>query len=165
MAGGVENRIYERGDDGNPGDFGNAFRAFVGIHRRQHLDLEITQWQVRPAGNDILPEIPFAVAGAVFIERQLFQERIADPHREGALGLTDPPEIAALWLDYVLELAEEARADTSREASTVVIGIHPFVVGTPDGAAAMRRVLMRLKSDPGVWLSDTAAILKAADGK
>jgi hypothetical protein len=29
----------------------------------------------------------------------------------------------------------------------------------------MRRVLMRLKSDPGVWLTDTAAILKAANGK
>jgi hypothetical protein len=40
-----------------------------------------------------------------------------------------------------------------------------IVVGTPDGAAAMRRVLMRLKSDPSVWLADTAAILKAADGK
>jgi allantoinase len=79
--------------------------------------------------------------------------------------MKSPPEIAALWLDYVLELAEEAHADASREATTVVIGIHPFVVGTPDGAAAMRRVLMRLKSDPSVWLTDTAAILKAADGK
>ena len=79
--------------------------------------------------------------------------------------MKSPPEIATLWLDYVLELAEEARADASREATTVVIGIHPFVVGTPDGAAAMRRVLMRLKSDPSVWLTDTAAILKAADGK
>jgi hypothetical protein len=39
------------------------------------------------------------------------------------------------------------------------------VVGTPDGAAAMRRVLMRLKTDPSVWLADTASILKAADGK
>jgi hypothetical protein len=79
--------------------------------------------------------------------------------------MKSPPEIATLWLDYVLELAEEARGDASREATTVVIGIHPFVVGTPDGAAAMRRVLMRLKSDPSVWLTDTAAILKAADGK
>jgi putative membrane protein len=52
--------------------------------------------------------------------------------------MKSPPEIAALWLDYVLELAEEARTDASREATTVVIGIHPFVVGTPDGAAAMR---------------------------
>jgi hypothetical protein len=29
----------------------------------------------------------------------------------------------------------------------------------------MRRVLMRLKSDPSVWLTDTTAILEAADGK
>ena len=43
--------------------------------------------------------------------------------------MKSPPEIAALWLDYVLELAEEARADASREATTAVIGIHPFVVG------------------------------------
>src|ERR1700752_3481217 len=76
-----------------------------------------------------------------------------------------PPEMATLGLDYVLDLAEEARADASREATTAVIGIHPFVVGTPDGAAAMRPVLMRLKSDPSVWLTDTAALLKAADGK
>jgi allantoinase len=46
-----------------------------------------------------------------------------------------PREIETLWLDYVLELADEARADPAREATTVVIGIHPFVVGTPDGAA------------------------------
>jgi len=79
--------------------------------------------------------------------------------------MKSPPEIAALWLDYVLELAEEARANASREATIVVIGIHPFVVGTPDGAAAMRRVLTRLKTDPSVWLTNTASILKAADGK
>jgi allantoinase len=79
--------------------------------------------------------------------------------------LKSPTEIETLWLDYVLELAEEARADASREATTVVIGIHPFVVGTPDGAAAMRRVLTRLKSDRNVWLTDTEAILKAIDLK
>jgi allantoinase len=73
-----------------------------------------------------------------------------------------PSEIEALWLDYVLELAGEARADPAREATTVVIGIHPFVIGTPDGAAAMRRVLSRLKKDDAVWLADTDAILKAA---
>ena len=73
-----------------------------------------------------------------------------------------PTEIEILWLDYVLELAREARADAAREATTVVIGIHPFVVGTPDGAAAMRRVLLRLKTDDAVWLTDTDAILKAA---
>jgi peptidoglycan/xylan/chitin deacetylase (PgdA/CDA1 family) len=73
-----------------------------------------------------------------------------------------PAEIETLWLDYVLELAREARADPARQATTVVIGIHPFVVGTPDGAAAMRRVLLRLKTDDAVWLTDTDAILKAA---
>ena len=46
-----------------------------------------------------------------------------------------------------------------------MIGIHPFVVGTPDGAAAMRRVLTRVKSDTSVWLTDTDAILKAINVK
>jgi allantoinase len=62
----------------------------------------------------------------------------------------------------VLELANGARADPTREAGTVVIGIHPFVIGTPDGAAALRRVLVRLSKDDAVWLTDTDAILKAA---
>jgi peptidoglycan/xylan/chitin deacetylase (PgdA/CDA1 family) len=73
-----------------------------------------------------------------------------------------PAEIETLWVDYVLELANEARADPAREATTAVIGIHPFVIGTPDGAAAMRRVLTRLQKDEKVWLTDTDAILKAA---
>jgi allantoinase len=76
--------------------------------------------------------------------------------------MKSPTEIETLWLDYVLELANEARADRTREATTVVIGLHPFVVGTPDGAAAMRRVLSRLKKDDAVWPTDTDAILKAA---
>nr|WP_210330638.1 polysaccharide deacetylase [Methylocystis sp. L43] len=71
-------------------------------------------------------------------------------------------EIEALWLDYVSELAIEARANPARGATTVVIGIHPFVVGTPDGALALRRVLLRLKEDDAVWLADADAILKAA---
>ena len=73
-----------------------------------------------------------------------------------------PTEVEALWLDYILELAAEARAEPTGEATAVVIGIHPFVVGTPAGAAAMRRVLRRLKQDDLVWLTDTGAILKAA---
>jgi len=73
-----------------------------------------------------------------------------------------PAEIENLWLDYVSELTREARANPAREATTVVIGIHPFVIGTPDGAAALRRVLLRLKADDAVWLTDTEAILKAA---
>jgi hypothetical protein len=73
-----------------------------------------------------------------------------------------PAEIEPLWLDYVGELAREARADPSRPATTVSIGIHPFVVGTPDGAAVLRRVLERFKQTNEVWLADTEAILKAA---
>jgi len=76
-----------------------------------------------------------------------------------------PTDLETLWLDYVSELASEARADPAREATTVVIGIHPFVIGTPDGAAALRRVLSRLKKDEQVWLTDTDAILKAAGQK
>jgi peptidoglycan/xylan/chitin deacetylase (PgdA/CDA1 family) len=79
--------------------------------------------------------------------------------------MKSPTEIETLWLDYVGELAHEARADPARGATTVVIGIHPFVVGTPDGAAALRRVLTRLKQDDKVWLTDTDAILKAAGVK
>ncbi len=73
-----------------------------------------------------------------------------------------PADIETLWVDYVLELANEARADPARGATTAVIGIHPFVIGTPDGAAALRRVLSRLNKDEKVWLADTDTILKAA---
>jgi allantoinase len=79
--------------------------------------------------------------------------------------MKSPSELETLWLDYVLELAREARADPTRDATTVVIGIHPFVVGTPDGAAAMRRVLTRLQKEDLIWLADTDAILKAAGVK
>jgi peptidoglycan/xylan/chitin deacetylase (PgdA/CDA1 family) len=76
-----------------------------------------------------------------------------------------PVEVETIWLDYVSELASESRADPAREATTVVIGIHPFVIGTPDGAAALRRVLTRFKVDDAVWLADTESTLKAADVK
>jgi hypothetical protein len=75
--------------------------------------------------------------------------------------MKSPSELETLWLDYVSELAREARANPAREATTVVIGLHPFVVGTPDGAAAMRRVLAQLKKDDAVWLTDTEAIQRA----
>lgn len=74
-------------------------------------------------------------------------------------------DIETIWLDYVSELAQEARADPAREATTVVIGIHPFVIGTPDGAAALRRVLTRLKKDESVWLTDTEAVQKTFNPK
>ncbi|GAB4069867.1 allantoinase PuuE [Ancylobacter sonchi] len=74
----------------------------------------------------------------------------------------EPGDLERLWTDYIGELAREASADPSREATVVAIGIHPFVVGTPSGAAAMRRVLDVAKSLDPVWLTDTQAIFEAA---
>jgi len=71
-------------------------------------------------------------------------------------------DLERLWIDYVGELAREAAAHPDREATVVAIGIHPFVVGTPAGAAAMRRVLESFKKMNLVWITDVEAVLKAA---
>jgi len=71
-------------------------------------------------------------------------------------------DLERLWIDYVTELAREAEADPGREATVVAIGLHPFVVGTPSGAAAMRRVLENLKQQKSVWITDVHAVLDAA---
>lgn len=70
-------------------------------------------------------------------------------------------DLERLWIDYVGELAHEAAADPGRPATIVAIGIHPFVVGTPAGAATMRRVLQNLKAQDLVWLTDVEAVLRA----
>ncbi len=74
----------------------------------------------------------------------------------------DPEDLERFWLDYVTELAREAAADPAREASVVAIGLHPFVVGTPAGAAALRRVIEALKQQKLVWITDTQAVARAA---
>ena len=74
----------------------------------------------------------------------------------------EPADLERLWIDYVTELAREARADPGREASVVAIGLHPFVVGTPAGAAALRRVLETLKQQNLVWVTDAQAVAAAA---
>jgi hypothetical protein len=71
-------------------------------------------------------------------------------------------DLEHLWIDYVTELANEADADPGREATVVAIGLHPFIVGTPSGAAAMRRVLENLKQQKSVWMTDVHAVLDAA---
>jgi HAMP domain-containing protein len=71
-------------------------------------------------------------------------------------------DLERLWIDYVGELAREAAANPDREATVVAIGIHPFVVGTPAGASAMRRVLENFRKLNLVWVSDVEAVLKAA---
>ena len=80
----------------------------------------------------------------------------------GPSRFKEADDLARLWIDYVRELAREAQADPSRPATVVAIGIHPFVVGTPAGAAAMRRVLEALKAEDLVWLTDTDAVMRAA---
>jgi peptidoglycan/xylan/chitin deacetylase (PgdA/CDA1 family) len=128
------------------GDTMQAIAAEGITYTIDQMDSDIISRLKAPGGSVVL--LPYPVA-TVDMGQQLAR-------------MKSPAEIATLWLDYVLELASEARADPSREATTVVIGIHPFVVGTPDGAAALRRVLLRLKADDAVWMADTDAILKAA---
>ena len=77
----------------------------------------------------------------------------------------EPSDMERLWIDYVGELAKEAEADPSREATVVAIGIHPFVMGTPTGAAALRRVLEHFKLQNLVWVTDVDAVMAAAGEK
>jgi allantoinase len=79
--------------------------------------------------------------------------------------LKEPSDLERLWIDYVTELAREADADPTREATIVAVGLHPFVVGTPAGAAALRRVLENFKKQKLVWLTDVEAVLTAAGQK
>jgi peptidoglycan/xylan/chitin deacetylase (PgdA/CDA1 family) len=71
-------------------------------------------------------------------------------------------DLERLWIDYVGELAREATANPGRDATVVAIGIHPFVIGSPAGAAAMRRVLENFGKMNAVWVTDVEAVLKAA---
>ncbi len=77
----------------------------------------------------------------------------------------EPADLEHLWIDYVTELAHEAETDPNREATVVAIGIHPFVVGTPSGAASLRRVLQNFKQQKLVWVTDIDKLLSAADEK
>jgi len=77
----------------------------------------------------------------------------------------EPSDMERLWIDYVDELASEAEADPSRQATVVAIGIHPFVMGTPTGAAALRRVLAHFKQQKLVWVTDVEAVMTAAGEK
>jgi allantoinase len=74
-------------------------------------------------------------------------------------------DLERLWLDYIGELAREAASDPTRQATVVAIGVHPFVMGSPAGAAAMRRVLESLGKMDLVWVTDVEAVLKAAGEK
>jgi allantoinase len=71
-------------------------------------------------------------------------------------------DLERLWIDYVGELAREAAVDPGREATVVAIGIHPFVIGTPAGAAALRRVLEAFKKEKLIWITDVQAVVTAS---
>jgi allantoinase len=71
-------------------------------------------------------------------------------------------ELEHLWIDYIGELVREAADSPTLDATVVAIGIHPFVVGTPAGAAALRRVLMTLQEQKLVWMTDVEAVLRAS---
>jgi allantoinase len=77
----------------------------------------------------------------------------------------EPSDLEHMWIDYVSELGREAEAEPTREATVVAIGIHPFVAGTPAGAAALRRVLQNLKQQKLVWITDVDKLLSTVDEK
>lgn len=79
--------------------------------------------------------------------------------------LKEPADLERLWIDHVGELVREAAADPDAPATVVAIGVHPFVIGTPAGAASFRRVLEALKKQPLVWLTDTDAVMTSAGRK
>lgn len=72
-----------------------------------------------------------------------------------------PQDLEKLWTDYVSELVKEAQENPQADATIVSFGIHPFVVGTPDGAAALRRVLDNLKKQNMIWVADLEQVLGA----
>ncbi|MCF8534277.1 MAG: hypothetical protein K9G48_14820 [Reyranella sp.] len=93
------------------------------------------------------------------------QKNLHSPYtRQGTIPDTvqTPEDLERMWIEYVTELAREAEADPDRGATIVAIGIHPFIVGTPDGAASLRRVLENFKSQKLVWITNVEALLRAA---
>ena len=77
----------------------------------------------------------------------------------------EPGDMERLWIDYVTELAREAETHPERDATVVAIGIHPFVIGTPSGTAALRRVLENFKNQKLVWVTDVEAVMAVAGDK
>lgn len=77
----------------------------------------------------------------------------------------EPLDLERFWIDYISELAREAEKDPGRPATVVAIGIHPFVVGTPAGAASLRRVLDVIRKQRLVWVTDVEAVMQAAGAK
>ena len=127
---------------------GDTFTAAAGEGIRYSLD---------GMDSDILPRLNTKLGSlvlpypAVTVDMGQYLSRAKEPH-----------DIERLWVDYVSEMAREAKVDPSREATVIAIGLHPFVVGTPAGAAALRRVLENFKQQKSLWISDVEQVLRAS---
>ena len=95
--------------------------------------------------------------------------------RQRSVRLDSPPSRPPAWgprgvrprpaAPCRVSALREAGRDPGRPATVVAIGLHPFVIGTPSGAASFRRVLEALKAQPLVWLTDTDSVMAAAGQK
>ena len=80
-------------------------------------------------------------------------------NRSNILRISATPLGIALMTSATV--GQPAKSDKERFVGTWTL----VSLTSPDGAAALRRVLSRLKKDEQVWLTDTDAILKAASLK
>ncbi len=128
----------------------DTFRACAANGMQYSLDAMDTDFltvMTTPEGKlDLIPYPPVTVDMGQYLGRNL-----------------EPEDLEKLWINYVTELSREAEKNPDQPATVVAIGIHPFVVGSPNGAAAMRRTLEALKKLPNVWIADTDSL--AAAGK
>jgi allantoinase len=106
---------------------------------------ELSRLSTQPAPLLLVPYPPTVVDMGQFLSR--FKEAADLEH---------------LWIDYVGELVREATVNPKGDATVVAIGLHPFVVGTPAGAAALRRVILNLQRQKLVWITDVEAVIKAS---
>jgi len=107
--------------------------------------IEVAQRQIRSPCHQILPEIPLPVAGAAFVRRQRFEQRVSDPHREAALRLAEHNlgHQRLTTFEHAVSLGDAQRTGSANdldadqraahcsvnEAETVVVGGRKFYAG------------------------------------
>ena len=112
------------------------------------MDSDFLSVLTTPAGKlELLPYVSTTVDMGQYFQRSMFNRT----------------NLKTLWIKYVSELSREAEKNPEGNATFVTIGIHPFIVGTPDGAAALRETLEAFKKLPNVWVTDTEAVVKASN--
>ena len=174
-AGGIEDGVEDRRHDRNHHDFRHALRRLVRRQRRQHLDLEVAQRQIRSARHQILPEIPLAVAGTTFVGRQVLQQGITDAHRKTALRLAehDLGHQCPAAFEHAVGLGDAQRTgraldlDADQRAAHRGVGVAALVIVgrrkfDADPIDARRTCRLRLRTRQRI---DLGAILFAAERK